>query len=237
LLYLPNFIVSINDKKIDKMKIIISCCDRKNGGPLIHNGEVINFVSHVDQVVPNDEMYFHPDDLVPNDLITWRELVSQQGQNNYLQPAYELYKPPIYNSLYQNYGNDLFIFSAGWGIVRADYKLPKYNVTFAKGKNVPKSAKRYRNDCFHDFNHLESKDNRTDEEIVLIAPKDYVTPFCQLTNNLQNKKIIFYFGDEIKSKFINKPDFEFRKIPFITNNNRKWHYELAQLLIKNEIAI
>ena len=34
-----------------------------------------------------------------------------------------------------------------------------------------------------------------------------------------------------------KPDFEFRKIPFITNNNRKWHYELAQLLIKNELAI
>jgi hypothetical protein len=48
------------------MKIVISCCNRKNGGPFIHNGRMINFISQVDQVVPNDEMYFHPDDLVPN---------------------------------------------------------------------------------------------------------------------------------------------------------------------------
>ena len=219
------------------MKIIISCCDTKNGGPLIHNGEMINFVSHVDQVVPNDEMYFHPDDLVTNEGITWRELVSQQGLNNNLQPAYDLYRPPIYNSLYQKYGNDLFIFSAGWGIVRADYKLPKYNVTFSKANHVPIFAKRNLSDSFQDFNHLDKTENNINEDIVLIAPKDYVISFCQLTHHLKNKKIIFYFGAEIKNKFINEPDFEFRKLPFETTNNRKWHYEFAQRLINNKIKL
>ena len=67
------------------MKIVISCCDRKNGEPFNQNGEIINFVSHVNEVVPNNESYFHPDDLIPNENITLRELVAQQDiRNDYI---------------------------------------------------------------------------------------------------------------------------------------------------------
>jgi hypothetical protein len=217
------------------LKIIISCCDRKNGGPLIHNGEVINFVSHVDQVVPNDEMYFHPDDLVPNEDITWRELVRQQGLNNNLQLAHELYRPSIYNSLFQNYGNDLFIISAGWGIIRADYRLPKYNVTFSNTNIIPNYARRNHGDIFHDCNHLEGIE--ANERIIVIAGSDYVLPFCQLTEDLPNEKIIIYKNQNLlnNNPYLDNNNFQFQN--YQTNRRTNWHYEFAERLMKNEIEI
>lgn len=217
------------------MKIVISCCDRKNGEPFIHNGEIINFVSHVDQVVPNDGMNFHPDDLIPNENVTWRELVNQQGLNNNLQPAYELYRQPIYNSLHQYYGNELFIFSAGWGIIRADFRLPKYNITFSNNNNIPLYARRNLGDVFDDFTHLEGIE--ANERIVLIAGSNYVIPFCQLTENLPNEKIIIYKNQNLlnNNPYLNNNNFNFQH--YQTNRRTNWHYEFAQRLINNEIEI
>lgn len=211
------------------MKIVISCCARKNGGPFIHNGRMINFISQVDQVVPNNEIYFHPDDSVPNGDITWRELVNQQGLNNNLQSAYELYSPAIYSSLFQKFGNDLFIFSAGWGIIRADFKLPKYNITFSNNNNVPDYARRDITPDFKDFNHLE--DISENEEIKLIAGSDYVLPFCELTKNLPNNKIIIYKNQNLlnNNQYLNNKTFQFRH--YQTNRRTNWHYEYAQKLL------
>ena len=216
------------------MKIIISCCDRKNGEPFIHNGEMINFVSNVDQVVSDDGIYVHPDDLVPNEDFTWRDLVSLQGLNNNLQPAHELYSPPIYNSLFQHYGNDLFIFSAGWGIIKADFRLPKYNITFSNN-NVPNYAIRNNGGIFHDFNHLDGI--AENEQILLIAGMDYVIPFCQLTENLPNEKIIIYKNQNLLNniQYLNNGNFQFQH--YQTNRCTNWHYEFAQRIINNEIEI
>jgi hypothetical protein len=217
------------------MKIIISCCDRKNGEPFSHNGEIIHFVSRVNEALPNNELYFHPDNLIPNEHISWRELVTQQENRNDLLPAYQLYRPNIYNLLFQNFGNDLFIFSAGWGIVRADFRLPKYNVTFSNNNHIPPYAKRNNDDIFHDFNHLVGI--HENESIVLIAGSDYVLPFCQLTENLPNNKIIFYKNQNRlnNNPYLNGNNFQFQF--YHTNRRTNWHYEFAQRLINNEIEI
>jgi hypothetical protein len=217
------------------MKIIISCCDRKNGELFIHNGEIINFVSHINEFTPNNGMCFRPDDLIPNENITWRELVAQQAIRNDLLPAFKLYKPEIYNSLFQYYGIDLFIFSAGWGIVRADYKLPKYNVTFSNGNNIPIYAVRNATDVFYDFNQLEGINEN--ERIIFIAGKDYVLPFCQLTDHLPNEKIIIYKNIEVvnNNPYLNNNNFQF--IHYQTNRRTNWHYEFANKLINNEIEL
>ncbi len=47
------------------MKIIISCSNKKNGESFLHNGTAINFVSRVDGLDAENELYVHPDDLIP----------------------------------------------------------------------------------------------------------------------------------------------------------------------------
>lgn len=217
------------------MKIVISCCDRKNGNPFTYNEETINFVSHVNAALQNNELYFHPDDLIPNENNTWRDLVAQQEEGNNLLPAYNLYRPNIYAALFENYGNDLFIFSAGWGIIRADFRLPKYNITFSNNRNIPNYAIRNNVDIFHDFNHLEGI--AANEQILLIAGSDYVLPFCQLTANLPNEKIIIYKNQALlnNNPYLNNNNFHFNH--YQTNRRTNWHYEFAQRLINNEIEI
>lgn len=217
------------------MKVIISCCDRKNGNSFTHNGEIINFVSRVNEIVHNNAIYVHPDDLIPNENITWRELIALQEIRDDLKPTYDLYVPEIYNSLFHNFGNDFFIFSAGWGIVRADYKLPKYNVTFSTGNNIPNYSVRNQNDFFNDFNQLEGIDIH--EKIIFFAGKDYVLPFCQLTDHFPNEKIIIYKNNDvlINNPYLNNNNFQF--IHYQTNRRTNWHYEFAQRLINNEIEL
>jgi hypothetical protein len=217
------------------MKVIISCCDRKNGNQFTHNKKSINFISKVNEVDSNNALYVHPDDLIPNENITWRELIALQEIRDDLLPTYDLYRPEIYKSLYQHLGDDLFIFSAGWGIVRADYKLPKYNVTFSKGNNIPIYNIRNQNNIFNDFNHLENID--INELVVFIAGKEYVQPFCQLTNHLPNKKIIIYKNNAVLNNNPYLKSHNFKFVHYQTNRRTNWHYEFAERLINNEIEL
>ena len=150
------------------MIIVLSCCNRKTGN-LIHLGKNdIYFVSKV-QLAHGEQgkLYCHPDDNMPNSKITWRELIEKQENGNKLKKAYQLYSPEIYRELYEKYKERFFIFSAGWGIIKSDYCIPKYNVTFSKSSKVPKYSYRHKNDIYKDFNHLINAD--CNEAILLIA--------------------------------------------------------------------
>lgn len=225
-------------KKFQKqklMKIVISCCDRKNGIPFNYNGNTINFVANVNEIAQNNGNYVHPDDLIPNGIQTWRDLVLEQDNRNDLILAHNLYRPNIYNDLFQHYGENLFIFSAGWGIIRADFRLPKYNITFSKGNKIPLCARRNNDDGFNDFNQLAGINEN--DRILFIAGKEYVLPFCQIIENLPNEKIIVYKTASvlINNPFHNKNTFRF--FNYHTNTNTNWHYEFARKLINDEINI
>ena len=217
------------------MKIVIGCSGRKNGFLFSNDNVPINFVSNVNEFISQDRLCFHPDNLIPNKNITWRELVAQQEVRDDLLPSYKLYKTEIYNRLFQHYGDDLFIFSAGWGIVKATYKLPKYNVTFSKNNNAPIYSIRNSNDIFKDFNQLEGIDDK--EKIIFFAGKDYVIPFCKLTKHLPNEKIIIFKNNDVlkNNPFVNKDNFQF--INFKTKTRTNWHYEFANNIINNEIKL
>ena len=50
----------------------------------------------------------------------------------HLCPAYQLYQNKTYGLLVDRFGlNTVYILSAGWGLVRADYLLPYYDITFS----------------------------------------------------------------------------------------------------------
>lgn len=203
--------------------------------PFQHNGNTINFVSKINKAEINHNIYCHPDNIIPNENITWRELIAGQDEREDLIACHILYSPNIYRLLYERYQNDLFIFSAGWGIVRAEYKLPKYNITFSNGSNIPTYARRNNNDVFNDFNQLQGINEG--ELIVLLAGKDYVLPFCQLTKDIPNKKIIVHTSQSIldNNPYLNNHNFSF--LHYQTNTRTNWHYEFAKRLINNEIEI
>lgn len=210
------------------MKIVISCSNSKNGNKLLYKNNEISFVSSPSKESKN---YFNPDDKIPNENRTWREYINYQD-NYELLKSFELYKPSIYNSLYEKYGNDLYILSAGWGIVNSEFKIPKYDITFSK--NAEKRLQRNTNDNYNDFNHLEKID--PSEKIFFLGGLDYLKMFYNLTKDLPNKKIIFYKNAKIYNEFpfLNN-DKLISLFQYQTNMRTNWHYKCAKDLMNNNI--
>jgi len=212
------------------MKIVISCSGSKNGENLVYNNSEITFVSS-----PNEESknHFNPDNQIPNENRTWREYVNSQ-ENSDLLESYKLYKPSIYNSLYEKYSSDLYILSAGWGIISSEFKIPKYDITFSK--KAEKNSQRKKTDIFKDFNHLEKVN--ANEKIVFLGGADYLKLFYNLTKDLPNEKIIFYKKKNIYSDLpFLKNESLFKLIKYETKASTNWHYGCAKGLLNNTINL
>jgi hypothetical protein len=139
--------------------------------------------------------------------------------------AYQLYKRNEYQRLYEKFGNSFYILSAGWGLVSSEFKLPNYDITFSSNANINIDAKRSKNNnnlpIYNDFNQLNINDN---EDIIFIGSPDYIQLFIILTQNLPNRKIIYWKSKSLRRIYPNDT-FEYRY--FQTNTNTNWHYELA----------
>jgi len=209
------------------MIIVISCSGSKNGRNLVYNGREITFISDPDKDKKNQ---FRPDDKIPNEQRTWREYIQNQ-ENEKLLRSYELYKPSIYKSLYEKYKSDLFILSAGWGLISANFRIPKYDITFSK--QAPKDSQRRKDDLYNDFNQL--KDINPNEKIIFLGGSDYLKLFYNLTHNLPNEKVIFYKKKNIyaDAPFL-KNDKSYKLIKYITSASTNWHYGCAKDLLNNE---
>lgn len=203
-------------------KVVIICASDKNdGGDLIYNGQKIKFYAQSN--IANTE--FLPDDYMPDTKTTWRDFVNaNQNPNSIPMMAYQLYKRDEYRQLFKRFGNLFYILSAGWGLVRADYRLPKYDITFSNNADLIKKRNYNLPPNYLDFNHLDNLNDN--EDIIYIGGKDYLPLFYELTQNLQNRKIIYYYGNITNSQYDN---YIYRKyFPNNQNNQRKWHYELAE---------
>ncbi len=125
-------------------------------------------------------------------LITWRDLLAEYnatGANPLgLLPAYRLYRHQVYGQLAGRYGVDnVFILSAGWGLIRADFLTPKYDITFSAGAD--KYKKRSKRDRYNDFRMLP--DDCCDD-VVFFGGKDYLPLFCNLTREYRGRRFIYY---------------------------------------------
>ena len=209
------------------MKIVISCSGSKNGENLIYKNNEIIFVSSPDKDSKN---HFRPDDKIPNEDRTWRDyVISSQDSDNLLE-AYKLYKHKIYNLLYEKYGSDLYILSAGWGIINSEFKIPKYNITFSK--KVEKISRREWDDnFFKDFNHLKGKNINSNEKIIFLGGANYLKLFYNLTKDLPNQKIIFHRIFKPPQFFKDEDKFKFIKCEIKAKTN--WHYVCAEKLLTN----
>jgi hypothetical protein len=159
------------------MKIVIQCAGskRKSAGSLrTRIGQIVRFVAHPEEALPDSRAkYAHPDEVVEGK--TWRGLLQEYNSNCAktnplnLSRAYDLYKNHIYRELVDSFGkSNVFILSAGWGLIRSDYLLPSYDITFSP--MAEKFAQRRRRDSFEDFRMSDSDEFET---ILFFGGKHY----------------------------------------------------------------
>ena len=219
--------------------IVIQCAGTKSasaGYLTLRSGRRVRFVVDPRAVSKSRSLsYKHPDDAAPSGL-SWRQVLCEYNRAPAenplgLLPAWRLYEPPadpsIYSDLVEAYGLDnVFILSAGWGLVRAGFLLPDYDITFAASA---KSCKRRRKrDRFEDFAMLPTTAR---SPILFLGGKDYVPSFCDLTRNVENRRIVFHYSREAPRAM----NCELRR--FTDGPPRTWFYHCARALIRGEIEV
>ena len=228
------------------MKVVIACAKSKvcNAGYMkTTDGRCVKFVGNPAVAPSNSEFsYAHPDKAKGGK--TWREkLVAynkayKDEKNPFkLLQAYKLYKHKIYAQLVEVFGIDnVYILSAGWGLIRASFLTPNYDITFS----APDGAYNLRRKCdqYSDFKHLQEDShlmNLSDDTVVFFGTDSskngvkngYLPLFCDLTKAYPGHRIAYYYHskDKLKDKNV-----EF--VPYETRRRTLWHYECAKKVIE-----
>ena len=217
---------SANAEK-SKIKIILSCQGEKVGGTFKYQNREVKFVSQPALgTKPSTYSYFKPDDTIPGSNLTWRDVVLKYNTiANYTLPnevefsngtdlpmAKDLYAHQAYRVVAQNVGvNNFYILSAGWGLVRSDFRLPNYDITFSNQKNVRPESKRSKKTVVHKVwkdwissSIINDLDNcggcLTQCEIHSCVGKDYVKLLEHVLMNVpqSNTKYFHYFDSSNK---------------------------------------
>src|SRR5215469_5970010 len=145
-------------------KIVIQCAGTKNenAGRLVSpDGRPVEFVASPERLDSRERIYARPDER-RYDGITWREfltLYNADGTNPQgLLPAYRLYKNDVYERLVDTCGaENVYILSAGWGLIGARFLTPYYNITFSQ--NARPEYRRRKSDTYRDFCMLPKVDD------------------------------------------------------------------------------
>jgi hypothetical protein len=222
------------------MKIVIQCAATKHSlnsedGLRSKDNLHIKFVADPQLInITETTLSVTPDEIQNDSNKTWRDYINtynkiQKHNPCKLFPAYKLYKHPIYTALVEKFGiENIFILSAGWGLISADFLTPEYDITFSNAKNVHPSSKRKKEMTFQDFCHLTDDD----ESIIFFGGKDYLPLFCKLTLHSKAKKIVFF--NSIKSPVLPS---NFHVIKYETTQKTNWHYSCARDFIDGKLLM
>jgi hypothetical protein len=216
------------------MQVVIQCASSKvqDAGFLrTRTDQPVKFVAHPMRAPRNEELlYFHPDDNSDIPGQSWRQQLVAYNENQRDNPlrllqAYRLYEHSVYRELVDALGQpNIFILSAGWGLVHADYLLPDYDITFKVG--VEPYKRRAPNDRYNDFCHLSGSEVGP---LVYFGGKDYLSLFHTLTRSLPCEKIVFFATDK-------PPGYrEWRTVRFPRFTN--WHYQCAREFLAGRLSV
>jgi hypothetical protein len=216
------------------MLVVIQCAARKRrdaGHLKSPAGQLVTFVAKPNTARASDEtLYAHPDDLSGYGG-TWRDFLLEYNENPSnnpvrLLPAWHLYESSTYDRLVDRLGVDkVFILSAGWGLIRADFLTPYYDITFAPSAEAYK--RRRQGDRYRDFCMLPPA---TREDVVFFGGRDYLPLFCSLTNELSVTRTVFYNSARVP------PVSGCELVRFHTATRTNWHYECAKALLDGALA-
>ncbi len=210
------------------MKIVMQCAGSKSSraGTLQDSeGRPIKFCSNPERSVGTPRSA-RPDDATDGGGDSWRSRLEEYNRSFGstatnplgLMAAGNLYTPPAYAELRRS-GISSYILSAGWGLVRASYLLPDYDVTFSKNSDVPAQNKRSMSQTgWKDFNHLRDEAS-AGEEIHFFGAKSYLDLFYQLTSaNNKGERIVIHHKGQVPKR----SGFHYEE--FIGAVSTNWHY-------------
>lgn len=209
------------------MRIVIQCAASKDpeaGRFQTTKGNPIEFIAQP-QFAPclEGRIFARPDDIATPDGVTWRSLVADynkaSGENPFaLSPAHRLYMNPAYEILVGQFGEkNVFILSAGWGLIRSNFLTPRYDITFSASAE-PLKRRRQRDD-YADFCHLIDDGVN---QVVFFGGKDYLPMFCRLTSTLRAERIVFFNSRVPPSA----PGCQL--VRYETTMRTNWHYACAK---------
>lgn len=216
------------------MIAVIQCASSKRPGAghlVTDTGKPVCFVAHPD-IAPVDPtcVYARPDDL--GDGRTWRQALVAYNDNPNgnplgLYPAYQLYGNEVYERLVDRYKvENVYILSAGWGLIRADFLTPYYDITFSQAKDVERYKRRGRTDRYDDFRMIA---NTTNDEIVFFGSKSYLPLFGELTDRVAGKRLAFFNSSTLPAL----RGVTLKRFPTTTRTN--WQYECANAFLEGNI--
>ena len=177
----------------------------------------------------DDLLYAHPDDAAGIGT-SWRDVLHEYNKDykaspdknpHDLLPAWQLYSPPTYKLLWDRFREKLYILSAGWGLIRADFLTPNYDITFSSARNVEKFKRRTRRATYRDFCLAPTV---AAEPIVFFGGKKYVPLFCKLTAAAMGPRTVYYAGSRPPAPCCTLRSFG---KPF-TN----WQYQCAEAFVR-----
>ena len=218
------------------MRIVIQCAASKHpeaGYFRTVDGKPIEFVAHPRYASRLESRTFaHPDDLAAADADTWRKLVadynSSAAENPLdLFPAHRLYLNPAYGALVNKFGEkNVYILSAGWGLIRSDFLTPRYDITFSASAEPLK--RRRQQDSYADFYHLTDDGAR---RVLFFGGKDYLPSFCRLTAALSAERVVF-FNSRVTP---NVPGCHV--VRYKTTMRTNWHYACANDFVAGKLTL
>jgi hypothetical protein len=211
------------------MIVVIQCAGDKQesaGYMRAADGTRVCFVANP-QRAPAAEgcLYARPDDIAANGK-TWRELLLEYNHTGRtdlgILPAWRLYRAPIYARLVGEFGvESVYILSAGWGLIRADFLTPNYDITFSPVKGGAVYKRRTRQDDFADFRLPE----HIDDDMIFFGGKAYRASFSSLTDTVTATRTLFSVSEAsatIRGCLVRR---------FETRRRTNWHYECAEAFL------
>jgi hypothetical protein len=217
------------------VKVVIQCSGTKNprAGTFQESGRRVGFVAHPELVVGTGHTsYARPDDLINDAQQTWRDrLISynRDGHNaDELLTAASLYSPPVYKALAEAVGmGNMYILSAGWGLVRSSYLLPDYDITFSM--QAKPWQRRRQSDAFSDFNHLAADGVVPQDVVYFFGGRDYLPLYYRLTRNIPARKVVYVAAASIPRE----STYEYIEYG---SKGTNWHYRCASDFVGDRIA-
>jgi hypothetical protein len=213
--------------------VVIQCAASKAQGAghlRTPAGVPVTFVAHPEIAPVNDEhVHARPDDDCGSGK-SWRDVLVDYNNNPGgnplgLLPAYRLYANPVYERLVDKQGiANVYILSAGWGLIRADFLTPYYDITFSASARGDDAHKRRRKaDRYGDFRMLPDE---TEDDILFFGGKDYIALFCELTAGVKRRRTLLYSSAQPPVAPGCKP------AKFHTTTRTNWHYEAANAFLE-----
>lgn len=234
--------------------VIIQCAGSKTQSFWRYGNQRIIFVAnskHYRERFPaSGPTPFEPDDQVPGSSVTWRQIFLDYHQHkkkpdilrdaDELPEAWKLYSDPTYQILFEKFKSNFYILSAGWGLVRADFRLPPYDITFSSANNTPAHAKissirllsKLKPFGYNPLHSVVGKESM----IYFFGGAKYRALLYYYTDCIPGTKVIYYRSNEKPRERSMSEGYRFTNYtPQNPQKRTNWQYECARRFTNGEL--